>query len=564
MRKISKKVLVCGLVAVCLTCGTADAATLKYGGGDSEISVSGNTGIKRMGQAVTLNVSDSNNNILFIRQTETDKNGQYKFSFELTQYGDAVASVSENGVLQAPLSIYKSTVSEIETALALVNGTGSIADVITEAKNGDTDAVTALKVLQVDISEFEALNTDEVLAGILDSQQFADLASFAAGYDVAEFLAKCRNTTSASELSTLMKSYAEQFATIDESAYTSYLVHKNKNAALIFEKYDTTKREAVLTEMYGKTFDSFEGFYDTLYDLVLTRELNGFFNYNEKFNLCSNNNDFLNLDFNKYSALGDYYDDFQKQAFNGTYTDISDLKTKCESAYQYWLTIKNAAGNNNNSGGGGGGGGTGTKEETQTIKVDTELLDKNTAVEISFDDIENHQWAKMSILELAQKGIVSGKSKDVFAPNDATTRAEFVKILVGALEIPPADKKLGFTDISEEHWAYSAVSAAVEAGIVYGLTGELFGTNQTITREEMAAMCYRAMQYKQMSINGQQSRSFSDADEVSGFAKEAVAVMGGEGIINGRGNDLFCPKELLTRAETAKICHSLMLRLRDA
>ena len=291
----------------------------------------------------------------------------------------------------------------------------------------------------------------------------------------------------------------------------------------------------------------------------MTRELNGLFNYNEKFNLCSNNNDFLNLDFNKYSALGDYYDDFQKQAFDGTYTDVSDLKTKCESAYQYWLDVKNAAGNNNNSGGGGGGGGTGTK--TQTIKVDTELFDKNTVAEISFNDIENHQWAKMSILELAQKGIVSGKSKDVFAPNDATTRAEFVKILVGALEIPSADKKLGFTDISEEHWAYSDVSAAVEAGIVYGLTEELFGTNNTITREEMAAMCYRALQYKQISVDAQQERRFSDADEVSVFAKEAVAMMGGAGIVSGRGDDLFCPKELLTRAETAKICHSLMLRL---
>ena len=557
MRKFSKAVLMCGLITIFSFPHVAGAVTLNYKGGDSEFVLSGNTDIKRQGQIVTLSVSDPVNEIIFVKQTLTDENGAYKFTFDLSQNGDAVASVSESGNLKSPVSLYKSTAGEIAAAISLINGESSIADIVDKAVAGETTEATAIKVLQINTTEFCSLNSSGVLAKALDGEQYTGIADFSAGYNVAKFLVECKNTTSAAELSELMAGYAERYDEALDEQYASYLVHKNKNSATIFDAYTTQEREAVLDKMYGASFESFEEFWNELYDIVLTDELNGLYNYSEKFELAEANNDFLELDFDKYEKLDSYYDDFQKEVFSVNYTDTAQLKELCETAYPIYLDKKNSKESNkpDNSRGLGGFGG------TESVKVDTNLIPNNAIPEaqIVFTDIANHQWAQPSILGLAQRGIVSGKATGIFAPDDHITRGEFVKILTGALGIKAQSEKNAFSDVPSSHWAHSYVSAAVETGVVYGLNETLFGVDNTITREEMAAMCYRVMQYKQMNINEQNKKSFADDQSISDFAKEAVAYLGGAGIINGKGDNRFCPKDSLTRAEAAKMVYSLML-----
>lgn len=551
MRKFYKTVLMCGLVTMFSLPQVAEAVTLNYKGGDSEFTLSGNTDIKRTGQIVTLSVSDTGNNVIFVKQTLTDENGYYKFIFDLAQNGDAVASVSESGNLKSPVPLYKSTAGEISAAIALINGESSIAGIVDKAVAGEIEEATAVKVLQINTTVFRTLNSNGVMAKALDNEQYTGIADFTAGYNVAKFLVECEGTSSAAELSALMTNYAESYDEALDEQYASYLAHKNKNALTIFEGYTTEEREAVLDKMYGKPFESFEKFWNKLYDIVLTNELNQLYNYSEKFELAEGNNDFLELDIEKYKKLGSYYDEFQKEAFSADYTNTAHLKELCEETYQKYLKKKNS--NDSKVSGGSGG--------RESSKVDIALIPQNTvpAPLVIFNDIASHEWAQASILGLAQRGIVSGKETGVFAPDDHITRGEFVKILTGALEIKAQNEQTAFSDVPATHWAHSYVAAAVQTGVVNGVNETTFGVDQTITREEMAAMCYRVMRYKQMNIDEQKKKNFADDGAVSDFAKEAVAYLGGAGIINGKGNNFFCPKDSLTRAEAAKMVYSLML-----
>lgn len=73
-----------------------------------------------------------------------------------------------------------------------------------------------------------------------------------------------------------------------------------------------------------------------------------------------------------------------------------------------------------------------------------------------FSDIENH-WGKSAIISAVHKGIVTGYPDGSFKPNANITRAEFIKMLVTAIELP--------VDESGEEWFAPYVTAAIQAGI---------------------------------------------------------------------------------------------------
>ena len=52
--------------------------------------------------------------------------------------------------------------------------------------------------------------------------------------------------------------------------------------------------------------------------------------------------------------------------------------------------------------------------------------------------------------------------------------------------------------------------------------------------------------------------SFDDADEISDYAKQAVAYLADNGVVNGVDGKNFAPKAFATRAQAAKIIYMLL------
>ncbi len=99
-------------------------------------------------------------------------------------------------------------------------------------------------------------------------------------------------------------------------------------------------------------------------------------------------------------------------------------------------------------------------------------------------------WWDMYAAAGKEAGIISGYSDGSFRPNSFVTRAEAAKILtVASKKMKNKDAKAApFTDVMQDAWYAPYVNFLYENGVVSGKTKEMFAPNDSITRGEMAKM----------------------------------------------------------------------------
>lgn len=174
-----------------------------------------------------------------------------------------------------------------------------------------------------------------------------------------------------------------------------------------------------------------------------------------------------------------------------------------------------------------------------------------------FSDLNSVPWAKQAITTLAEKGVLSGTGDGTFSPNNLITRNEFVKMIVSAFDIEMTDNELTYEDIDNSSWSAKYIAAAVNAGIISGVSETRFGNGMNITRQDTAVIADRLMKYKGMDLKPS-SLNFYDADEISEYALESVAKMTYNRIMNGVDDKNFEPKNSTTRAMAAVIIYNLL------
>lgn len=238
------------------------------------------------------------------------------------------------------------------------------------------------------------------------------------------------------------------------------------------------------------------------------------------------------------------------------YASLSDFSSKLAAA------IQTTANNSSGSFGGGGGGGSlgGGSGKASSVTMTPEVLEEvygNDRAE-RFSDLENVVWAKEAILNLAERNVISGRGNGIFAPNDSVTREEFVKMLILALDFEVTDNRVDFTDTTPEMWYAPYVATAWEVGVTTGNGDGTFGVGMPISRQDAVVMLARAMEIRQISMNSvNESTVFTDENQISEYAKDAVYRLTGYGILNGVGDGSFAPVLNVTRAEAAKMLYAV-------
>lgn len=211
-------------------------------------------------------------------------------------------------------------------------------------------------------------------------------------------------------------------------------------------------------------------------------------------------------------------------------------------------------------GSGGSGGGSGSSSGGfNTGNVAYPEDGNQTTVEGSFRDVSKSHWAYHDIEALKAKDIVSGDDTGLFRPEDNTSREEFLKMLLGALGIRENQASTAsFADVDSNDWCYPYIAAAVEAGIVNGISDTEFGKGRPVTREDMAVLCMRALNYVGKTLTEvSEAKNFTDADSIADYAQESVTAMQIYGVINGYEDGSFAPKNNAVRAEAAKIINRI-------
>ncbi|GGI43762.1 hypothetical protein GCM10008018_03740 [Paenibacillus marchantiophytorum] len=183
----------------------------------------------------------------------------------------------------------------------------------------------------------------------------------------------------------------------------------------------------------------------------------------------------------------------------------------------------------------------------------------------SFADLAGH-WAQKDIELLASKLIVNGQTDALFAPDQAVTRAEFSALLVRALGLTASTAGSSrFGDVKPADWYHEAVQSAAQFRLVSGYDDGTFRPNQSISREEMAVMVTRAWKLRAGTPGDLASRdlsAYTDAWAISTWAKEAVAQVVSNGIIQGKSATILDPGANATRAEATVILQRLLLLMK--
>ncbi len=182
-----------------------------------------------------------------------------------------------------------------------------------------------------------------------------------------------------------------------------------------------------------------------------------------------------------------------------------------------------------------------------------------TERDVTFGDIQN-SWAKDQIEVLASIGVTTGKTPDTFMPNGQLTRTEFAVLLTRALQLPTEDYRGEFSDIPASHWAAAEIEAAQKAGIVNGSLDGTFKPGNKITREQMAAMIMRAVKYVNPYLVPPTdfAQNYTDHKSIDGYAEEAVYQAEQLGIMTGKKDGRFAPKDYSTRAQMAVVLQRMI------
>ncbi|MBE5040953.1 S-layer homology domain-containing protein [Ructibacterium gallinarum] len=214
------------------------------------------------------------------------------------------------------------------------------------------------------------------------------------------------------------------------------------------------------------------------------------------------------------------------------------------------------------SGSGAGGRVPGTSNPgssvTPPIDSDDELDDNNTGddsienIPAAFQEELSNHWGTEELTQAVREGILQGLDETTLGLDETTTRAQFVTLLVRALNLDLVEYSDSFQDVSAESWYASYIQTAFDAGLINGIDESIFAPEEAITREEMAKLL--ALAYQRITgieeLEAEPS-GYADEEEISDWAKPYVDFTKKVQILLGDEDNRFRPVESATRAEAA-------------
>lgn len=171
-----------------------------------------------------------------------------------------------------------------------------------------------------------------------------------------------------------------------------------------------------------------------------------------------------------------------------------------------------------------------------------------------FTDVKEDDWFYHAVQYASENGLFSGVTETAFAPDEAITRGMLVTVLWRMENKPVVNYLMTFADIDGNAYYAEAVRWAASNGIVKGYSDTEFAPDKLVSREEIAAIMQRYVDFKGMDTTAKADLSkFTDHAAVSEWAKGNVQWAVGSGLISGEDNNRIDPLGSATRAETAAI-----------
>ena len=188
---------------------------------------------------------------------------------------------------------------------------------------------------------------------------------------------------------------------------------------------------------------------------------------------------------------------------------------------------------------------------SQTIQVTTPY---------THNDVTRDHWAYEAVEYCYNQGVVNGISATEFGAESLVRRCDFVLMFYRAAGQPAVNTPCTFTDVAPDAYYAAALAWAQSAGLASGGEDGAFRPEEPATREDAFTILRQVM-----PLLGKQCPSgsltlldqFADRDQIADYAREPIATLVAQGIVNGKGAGVD-PQGNLTRAEMAALLYKVL------
>jgi len=170
-----------------------------------------------------------------------------------------------------------------------------------------------------------------------------------------------------------------------------------------------------------------------------------------------------------------------------------------------------------------------------------------------FSDVQADDWYAEAVQNAVSRGYLNGMGDGTFAPNAPLTRAMAVTILGRMAGADTTLRTDHFADVAKDAWYAPYVAWGEQCGIVLGMGDGTFAPDAPVTREQFAVFVKRFSEACNRPLTSVTQVTFTDANAIADWAKEAVQIVANAGLLTGRPGGIFDPGASLSRAEAATI-----------
>lgn len=465
-----------------------------------------------------------------------DERGDYSVSFKMSgksgTYWVVVGGGAPGNTAEMSFDYYNT--NDLSVLLADIESARSKKDTAAIKKILDTDINR--KMLTVDEMKcggysYADLNGNDLSMLALSDTPYTTVGAFVSQYGKM-LVVKAFNTASAENIGSLITECDGYLNLVEGPVYKLYT------------KFDGESLDYVNKKISSKDYTDVDGIAKAICDSVLLRKVFNMENYSELSDFINEyNSRYLNLDISGYSGEAAV----NKQLVGREFADMDEFRR----------AFAEAKGSKSDSTGSGSAGskpksGTGSGSGTSVPVIPAQTTQE-------FSDLGGYDWAKDAVSALAAKKIVSGIGNNMFAPERNVTRREAAKMITLAFGISGTGNAQSFNDVNSDDWAHDYIALLRENSIINGDENNNFRPDDMITREELAAILYRTVKARGITLGGTDAAAeFSDADMISDYARGSVDAMQKGGIITGVGGGNFCPRDNCTRAQTAVMIYRIL------
>ena len=192
-----------------------------------------------------------------------------------------------------------------------------------------------------------------------------------------------------------------------------------------------------------------------------------------------------------------------------------------------------------------------------TLSILLSILPLAASAEQIFTDVSEDAWYSDAVNFCYSWNMMNGTGDGQFSPNATLTRGMIVTIFYRWDATPDASAYDNpFSDVPAGQWYTDAVKWAAANNIVSGYGDGNFGPNDPVTKEQLALLFCRLAEGGGIEIHDfGVDRAFTDLNQVSSWASEAVNELNRWGILVDLPGNTFGPQNAATRAEVASILY---------